>query len=158
MGCKGRGRAIWAEVHPVHLTDSSIYRAKQAGSGPGRNSADRRLKWLNSLYRPAVPEECTASPVPPPSRPVFGASPSGKAGDFDSPMRRFESSRPSQLCPGRRRLEMGFNPKYVAGRPFSRWLICELQLRVSAAASVAAAAFSVTLCLGSKKLPGGTGF
>ena len=25
-----------------------------------------------------------------------GASPSGKAGDFDSPMRRFESSRPSQ--------------------------------------------------------------
>ena len=28
-----------------------------------------------------------------------GASPSGKAGDFDSPMRRFESSRPSHHAP-----------------------------------------------------------
>ena len=27
-----------------------------------------------------------------------GASPSGKAGDFDSPMRRFESSRPSHIA------------------------------------------------------------
>ena len=46
--------------------------------------------------RPAVPEEIRARPAPPLSRPSVGASPSGKAGDFDSPMRRFESSRPSQ--------------------------------------------------------------
>jgi hypothetical protein len=31
-------------------------------------------------------------------RPQIGASPSGKAPDFDSGMRRFESSRPSQLA------------------------------------------------------------
>ena len=83
-------------MHPVRPADYSIWRSKHAGPGPAGNSADRLLKWLNSLYRPALPEECAASPVPPLSRPVFGASPSGKAGDFDSPMRRFESSRPSQ--------------------------------------------------------------
>jgi hypothetical protein len=59
------------------------------------NSVDRLLKWFTSLYRPAVPEEIRARPAPPLSRPSVGASPSGKAGDFDSPMRRFESSRPS---------------------------------------------------------------
>jgi hypothetical protein len=38
-------------------------------------------------------------PASPPARQVLqmiGASPSGKAADFDSAMRRFESSRPSQ--------------------------------------------------------------
>jgi hypothetical protein len=54
------------------------------------------LKWLNSLYRPAWPEESEREPVPPHSRQSVGASPSGKAVDFDSTMRRFESSRPSQ--------------------------------------------------------------
>ena len=58
------------------------------------NSGPSLLKWLNSLYRPALPEESArALPL---SCWVIGASPSGKAGDFDSPMRRFESSRPSQ--------------------------------------------------------------
>ena len=33
----------------------------------------------------------------PPARRRIGASPSGKAADFDSAIRRFESSRPSQL-------------------------------------------------------------
>jgi hypothetical protein len=60
------------------------------------------LKWLNSLYRPAWPEESGRELVPPHSRPSIGASPSGKAVDFDSTMRRFESSRPSQPV---RRLE-----------------------------------------------------
>jgi hypothetical protein len=32
-------------------------------------------------------------------RAPVGASPSGKAADFDSAIRRFESSRPSQLSP-----------------------------------------------------------
>jgi hypothetical protein len=60
------------------------------------NSASRLLKYLNSLYRPALPkgnsqgQSCRF--------PAVGASPSGKAVDFDSTMRRFESSRPSQ-CP-----------------------------------------------------------
>jgi hypothetical protein len=54
------------------------------------------LKWLNSLYRPTLPEGIRAAIVPPLSRQVIGASPSGKAVDFDSTMRRFESSRPSQ--------------------------------------------------------------
>ena len=79
---------------PGSPADYSISRAKRAGAGSAGNSADRRLKWLNSLYRPAVPEECPASTVSPHSRPAVGASPSGKAGDFDSPMRRFESLPP----------------------------------------------------------------
>ena len=67
----------------------------------GRNRGFRRLKWLESLYRPALPERIPqAGTVPPLSRQVIGASPSGKAGDFDSPMRRFESSRPSQAVRG----------------------------------------------------------
>src|SRR5258708_10940830 len=60
------------------------------------------LKWLNSLYRPALPSGNRASPVPPLSEESDGASPSGKAVDFDSTIRRFESSRPSQPV---RRLE-----------------------------------------------------
>ncbi len=58
--------------------------------------APRLLKWLNSLYRPALPEGIRGRLVPPLSRQLNGASPSGKAVDFDSTMRRFESSRPSQ--------------------------------------------------------------
>src|SRR3984893_4190469 len=55
------------------------------------------LKWLDSLYRPAWPEGIRrGSLVPPLSGPSDGASPSGKAVDFDSTIRRFESSRPSQ--------------------------------------------------------------
>jgi hypothetical protein len=55
------------------------------------------LKWLNSLYRPAVPEGIRgAGSLRRFSGPSVGASPSGKAVDFDSTMRRFESSRPSQ--------------------------------------------------------------
>jgi hypothetical protein len=66
-------------------------------SGPIQpNSGDRLLKWLNSLYRPALPEGIRAGYRPPLSRQSIGASPSGKAVDFDSTMRRFESSRPSQ--------------------------------------------------------------
>jgi hypothetical protein len=60
------------------------------------NSGSRLLKWLNSLYRPAVPEGIRARLAAPLSRKLIGASPSGKAVDFDSTMRRFESSRPSQ--------------------------------------------------------------
>src|SRR5580704_4114534 len=55
------------------------------------------LKWLNSLYRPAVPEGIRgAISLRRFSGPSIGASPSGKAVDFDSTIRRFESSRPSQ--------------------------------------------------------------
>ncbi len=43
----------------------------------------------------------------------FGASPSGKAADFDSAMRRFESSRPSHINQLVMRLIPGFN-----GAPF----------------------------------------
>src|SRR5258708_16568900 len=64
--------------------------------------ASSLLKWLNSLYRPALPSGNRASPVPPLSEESDGASPSGKAVDFDSTIRRFESSRPSQPV---RRLE-----------------------------------------------------
>jgi hypothetical protein len=53
----------------------------------------RRLKRPKSVYRPSV--RCPG-PVPPRSAQAIGASPSGKAVDFDSTMRRFESSRPSQ--------------------------------------------------------------
>jgi hypothetical protein len=68
----------------------------------GRNRCFRRLKWRGSLYRPAWPTGSSRGhvpmpSVPMPSGPAIGASPSGKAGDFDSPMRRFESSRPSQI-------------------------------------------------------------
>ena len=55
------------------------------------------LKWLNSLYRPAWPEGIRGRRgYPALSGPSIGASPSGKAVDFDSTIRRFESSRPSQ--------------------------------------------------------------
>ena len=58
------------------------------------NWASRLLKYLNSLYRPALPK---GNPQGPSCRfPAVGASPSGKAVDFDSTIRRFESSRPSQ--------------------------------------------------------------
>src|SRR6202035_5596427 len=62
----------------------------------GANSASGLLKWLNSLYRPALPEGIRGQAGPPLSGQVIGASPSGKAVDFDSTIRRFESSRPSQ--------------------------------------------------------------
>ena len=72
-------------------------KARSGGFDPGRNFAPSRLKWLNSLYRPALPKENRRnSIVPPLSGPLNGASPSGKAVDFDSTIRRFESSRPSQ--------------------------------------------------------------
>src|SRR6202022_4203372 len=60
------------------------------------NSGSSLLKWLNSLYRPALPEGIRGRLVPPHPGQSVGASPSGKAVDFDSTMRRFESSRPSQ--------------------------------------------------------------
>ena len=72
------------------------FRAVKPGSDSTGISASRRLKWFNSLYRPAVPEGIRGKLLPPLSRPAIGASPSGKAVDFDSTMRRFESSRPSQ--------------------------------------------------------------
>src|SRR5580692_12380311 len=57
------------------------------------------LKWLNSLYRPALPKGIRAGHCPAafPNSSI-GASPSGKAVDFDSTIRRFESSRPSQAA------------------------------------------------------------
>ena len=62
------------------------------------NWASGLLKYLNSLYRPALPK---GNPQGRSCRfPAVGASPSGKAVDFDSTMRRFESSRPSQNQPG----------------------------------------------------------
>jgi hypothetical protein len=72
------------------------YKERKSGCGFSPNCGSSRLKWLNSLYRPALPEGIRAAIVPPLSRQVIGASPSGKAVDFDSTMRRFESSRPSQ--------------------------------------------------------------
>src|ERR1700676_1083052 len=70
---------------------------KAGGFDSRRIQPHSRLKWLNSLYRPALPEENRGNAIVPPlSSRVNGASPSGKAVDFDSTMRRFESSRPSQ--------------------------------------------------------------
>ena len=48
------------------------------------------LKWLNSLYRPAEPKGNPRGPRSPAFQTAFGASPSGKAVDFDSTIRRFE--------------------------------------------------------------------
>jgi hypothetical protein len=62
----------------------------------GAKQQQRRLKWPGSVYRPSVPDGIRAGPLPPLSLTAIGASPSGKAVDFDSTMRRFESSRPSQ--------------------------------------------------------------
>ena len=55
----------------------------------------------------------------------LGASPSGKAADFDSAIRRFESSRPSQAFPGfqtfgRARGDAGNSGVFAAGRARSR--------------------------------------
>ena len=59
-------------------------------------SASTLLKWLNSLYRPALPDGSFGKAQVFLVLPAVGASPSGKAVDFDSTIRRFESSRPSQ--------------------------------------------------------------
>ncbi len=66
------------------------------GSDSTRIQGSSLLKWLNSLYRPAVPEGIRRDAGPAAFQPAIGASPSGKAVDFDSTIRRFESSRPSQ--------------------------------------------------------------
>jgi hypothetical protein len=78
------------------VENAAIIKRENPGADYGANSWFSRLKWLNSPYRPALPEGIRAAIVPPLSRQVIGASPSGKAVDFDSTMRRFESSRPSQ--------------------------------------------------------------
>jgi hypothetical protein len=96
----GPERSEWCDLGP----ESSGWRVENAhnikSGNPevdwDENSWFSRLKWLNSPYRPALPEGIRAAIVPPLSRQVIGASPSGKAVDFDSTMRRFESSRPSQ--------------------------------------------------------------
>jgi hypothetical protein len=54
------------------------------------------LKWLQAGYRPGVARGNPRGYRPAAFQTAFGASPSGKAVDFDSTMRRFESSRPSQ--------------------------------------------------------------
>ena len=64
----------------------------------------------------------------PPERAVrrrrgIGASPSGKAADFDSAMRRFESSRPSQAFPGFP-LKRGLCRKGGVCGAFARGLSC----------------------------------
>ncbi len=71
--------------------------SREIGSGP----LIGLLKWPHSLYRPTLPAGIRGGCRPPLSRPAIGASPSGKAVDFDSTIRRFESSRPSQpvRCP-----------------------------------------------------------
>jgi hypothetical protein len=85
------------------LQHSLQYRERRYGADSTRIPGSSLLKWLNSLYRPARPKgNPQGTPAPPLFQTAFGASPSGKAGDFDSPMRRFESSRPSQPV---RRLE-----------------------------------------------------
>jgi nicotinamidase/pyrazinamidase len=87
----------------------------------GRISGDRRLKWPSAPYRPSLPEENRAAIVPPLSAQSIGASPSGKAVDFDSTMRRFESSRPSQQT---------FNPlksQSLASKPNEG---CKMQIQV----------------------------
>jgi hypothetical protein len=80
----------------LEVENGPIIKRENPGADYGANSRFSRLKWLNSPYRPALPEGIRAAIVPPLSRQVIGASPSGKAVDFDSTMRRFESSRPSQ--------------------------------------------------------------
>ena len=85
--------------------DGLLYIAGKArpAPGPGRNSADRRLKWLNSLYRPALPEECTASPVPPPSRPVLGRRQVVRQGILIPPCGGSNPPAPANYRAGRRR-------------------------------------------------------
>ena len=63
-------------------------------------SASTLLKWLNSLYRPALPDGSFGKAHAFLVLSAVGASPSGKAVDFDSTIRRFESSRPSQNSAG----------------------------------------------------------
>jgi hypothetical protein len=90
---------------PMGLVKHSIYGAETGGYRAGNrrvrlkpNSGYRLLNWLPSLYRPALPEQNRGNAIVRRSPAgLIGASPSGKAVDFDSTMRRFESSRPSQL-------------------------------------------------------------
>ncbi len=95
------------------------------GSGSTGISGPRLLKWLNSLYRPALPEGIRGRLVPPLSRQLNGASPSGKAVDFDSTMRRFESSRPSQPLAVRSG-HMG-HPSLGKGTLFGEFLVFRLR-------------------------------
>jgi hypothetical protein len=97
------------------------------------NSASRLLKYLNSHYRPALPK---GNPQGQSCRfPAVGASPSGKAVDFDSTMRRFESSRPSQ--PFRRSATISKKreegPKI--GAFYARGLVSRLPIRRSSGAN-----------------------
>lgn len=68
---------------------TSAATVNRCGSGfPGRRPA-RHLPTMSGARRQ---DRSCREPFS-----AIGASPSGKAGDFDSPMRRFESSRPSHL-------------------------------------------------------------
>jgi hypothetical protein len=49
---------------PVRAGKLAHFTAARMAALSGPNSASRRLKWLNSLYRPSWPEEIRASPKP----------------------------------------------------------------------------------------------
>ena len=62
----------------------------------GRRQAQIGARPRLSIFRPNPPRRVAAGTVCLYVPRAIGASPSGKAVDFDSTMRRFESSRPSQ--------------------------------------------------------------
>src|SRR5882724_6084066 len=88
--------AFSAEKEPGCAAIYPILKRYEAGSDSTRISGSSLLKSLNSLYRPAGPEGIRGKASPAAFQTAIGASPSGKAVDFDSTIRRFESSRPSQ--------------------------------------------------------------
>ncbi len=88
-----------------------------ASGGAARNDATSMLR--SSASRLMGIARAGATPA------KLGASPSGKAADFDSAIRRFESSRPSQAFPGfqtfgRARGDAGNSGVFAAGRARSR--------------------------------------
>ena len=81
-----RSRRAWREEG---LTDCEI------SSRRGENPRTSRLRCVVAMRGPAL----YGPPAAAVRRAGFGASPSGKAADFDSAMRRFKSSRPSHAFP-----------------------------------------------------------
>ena len=85
----GRVPAIYAQTTPPRTALTNFDRGKSPGRPqPGRPHIRRRPIFALYLGVPATY-----------SVPIVGASPSGKATDFDSVIRRFDPSRPSHSLP-----------------------------------------------------------
>src|SRR4030088_1437832 len=104
-------KAVQAKAGKIAANIRPYIKRGKGGDDSTRIRLSSPLKWLNSPYRPALPRGIRGRPAPLSKKPI-GASPSGKAVDFDSTMRRFESSRPSQAVRGPfRRHGLRFIPK-----------------------------------------------